>query len=77
LSTYSCAVSRGPGREWVTYSDVKLVDDDFAELGSTFETTADVAAGLVGNATSRLFTIQAATAFALEWMRFHRQVSPE
>src|SRR5262249_6977921 len=36
LRTYSCVVSRSAGREWVTYSDVKLVDDDFAELGLAF-----------------------------------------
>lgn len=76
LWTYSCAVSRGTDREWVTYSDVNLVDDDFAELGSAFEAADRVAVGLVGNATSRLFTVQAATAFSLEWMRFHRQASP-
>jgi Aminoglycoside 3-N-acetyltransferase len=70
------SVSGGTGREWVTYSDVKLVDDDFAELGSAFEEAGRVAARLVGNATSRLFTVQAATAFALEWMQFHRQASP-
>jgi aminoglycoside 3-N-acetyltransferase len=76
LWTYSCAVTRGTDREWVTYSDVKLVDDDFAELGLAFEAADHVAVGLVGNATSRFFTIQAATAFALEWMRFHRQAAP-
>jgi aminoglycoside 3-N-acetyltransferase len=74
--TYSCIVTMGTDREWVTYSDVKLVDDDFAELGSAFEAADHVAVGPVGNATSRLFTIQAATAFSLEWMQVHRQVPP-
>ncbi len=73
--TYSCVVMRGADREWAVYRDVKLVDDDFAELGSAFEAADHVTVGLVGSATSRLFTIQAATAFGLEWMRIHRQAS--
>lgn len=68
--SYGCAVATPTGRQWITYSDLVLDDGDFSDLGSAFEEgCADVRAGRVGGADSRLFPLRSAVAFAEVWMK--------
>ncbi|MGH8623853.1 MAG: aminoglycoside N(3)-acetyltransferase [Gammaproteobacteria bacterium] len=71
--TNSCAVTGPAGRRWITYQGLALHDDDFAELGRDFETHTDaVTVGKVGAAFGRLFSLHAATEFAIKWFIANR-----
>jgi aminoglycoside 3-N-acetyltransferase len=72
LRDYSCAVSGPTGRQWITYTDVALIDYDFPQLGAAFESSGAVTVGRVGDAASRLFPLRAATDYAGRWMAEHR-----
>lgn len=68
------AVLTDDGRRWVTYTDVAVNSDDFADLGAAFEEeTGLVDRGRVGDADCRLFTVTSAVTFAVGWLRRHRR----
>lgn len=72
-----CAVVTPTGaREWVTYDDVDLDSDDFADLGEEFERTGDAISGAVGDARCHLFPVRSAVAFATGWLAAHRSPAP-
>ncbi len=62
------------GRSWVTFSDLALDSEDFADLGTAFEDSPNsgVTVGQVGSADARLFPLPEAVAFAEAWLRAHR-----
>jgi aminoglycoside 3-N-acetyltransferase len=71
--TRSCAMLAPDGRRaWTTYEDVTLDADDFDVLGGAYEPSAEVTSGLVGEATSHLFPIAGAVAFATVWLAANR-----
>lgn len=72
LTEYGAAVVAGHTRRWVTWTDVATSSDDFAELGAAFELTGAVARGQVGLADSRLFDVDEAVTFAVDWLRENR-----
>ncbi len=70
---YSCVVRTSAGREWIKYTDVALDDADFATLGSDFEAKSSaVVVRHVGEATARMFRIQAAARFSTQWITLRR-----
>nr|WP_159943759.1 MULTISPECIES: AAC(3) family N-acetyltransferase [unclassified Nocardiopsis] len=60
------------GQEWATFADVYLDESDFTRIGADFEDTGAVVSGSVGEATSRLFSLPRAVAFATTWMTVNR-----
>ena len=72
-----CAVLDASGeRRWVTYDDVDLDSEDFADLGADFAATPHVVSGTVGDATCHLFPVRAAVAYATGWLAAHRLPAP-
>ena len=69
---HGCAVTRGAGREWITFDSVALDAGDFPQLGAAFSANGSVPTGQVGAARAALVPIAAATAFAFDWFRAHR-----
>jgi aminoglycoside 3-N-acetyltransferase len=57
---------------WTTWVDVLEQEDDFEDLGAAFEAAAAPAAGLVGNAETRLIAQRALVDFGTEWLAAHR-----
>lgn len=72
---FGAAVRTEAGREWITYTDVDVYSEDFAELGTAFEATGTVATGMVGEADCRLFGVRPAVEFAVGWLAEHRETS--
>ena len=66
------AVATPGGREWVTWEDVVLEEDDFGALGEAFDATGAVRTGRTGLAESRLMRQRELVAFAVAWMEEHR-----
>ncbi|MEU4243727.1 AAC(3) family N-acetyltransferase [Actinoplanes sp. NPDC026619] len=68
------------GREWVGYETTALNDHDFGDLGAAYEAAYDkdgsVRRGVVGAATSHLFSIREAVRFAKSWLTHRRPVCP-
>jgi aminoglycoside 3-N-acetyltransferase len=60
-------------REWVTYEDIDISDDDFEDLGADFEADRDVTLGEVGEGTARLFSQREAVDYAVEWFEENRR----
>jgi aminoglycoside 3-N-acetyltransferase len=71
---YSCAVIVNGLRQWISYADVVLDDQDFGEIGKGLErdSGASVKKGDVGEAPSRLLPLMQAVDYAKGWMRQHR-----
>ncbi len=59
-------------RAWKTYRNVDYQVDGFAECGAALEAAGTVRQGLIGSATTRLFSIRAAVDFATRWITEHR-----
>ncbi len=60
-------------RRWQHFEELKVNDDDFAEIGQTFEQSQPgVAIGQVGNAESRLFRQRPLVDWAVTRMTDHR-----
>jgi aminoglycoside 3-N-acetyltransferase len=55
-------------RVWKTFTTLEVDSDCFDELGADFERANPVTIGLVGSATTRLFSQRAAVDFAQQWM---------
>ena len=60
-------------RVWKTFTTLEVDSDCFDELGGDFERVRPVKIGLVGSATTRLFSQQAAVDFAEQWIVQERQ----
>ncbi len=59
-------------RAWVTWADLDVDEGDFDRIGSAFVDSGAVSTGRVGDATSHLFGLGAAVAFAASWMADNR-----
>ncbi len=60
-------------REWVSYDDIELVDDDFVDIGKRFaDETGLVRSGSVGCASCRLMPQRQLVDFAVQWMDENR-----
>ena len=55
-------------RVWKTFTTLEVDSDCFDELGVDFERARPVKIGLVGSATTRLFSQRAAVDFAEQWI---------
>jgi aminoglycoside 3-N-acetyltransferase len=62
-------------RVWKTFTALEVDSDCFDELGADFERTNPVTIGLVGSATTRLFSQRAAVDFAQEWITEKRNTN--
>jgi aminoglycoside 3-N-acetyltransferase len=60
------------GREWATWTDLDVDDEDFEQLGANLETLGLVRTGRVGDATCRLFDLPAGVAAAATWLAANR-----
>ena len=69
---FGAAMSTAAGRQWVTFTDVRVDSDDFVALGAAYEATGAVRTGKVGEADCRLFDARSGVAFAVEWLRANR-----
>ncbi|NEB78527.1 AAC(3) family N-acetyltransferase [Streptomyces sp. SID14478] len=69
----SFAAMTPQGRRWTTVRDTSISEDRFGELGEAFERdTSAVARGRVGAATTRLFPLADAVAYAETWLPRNR-----
>ena len=60
-------------RVWKTFTTLEVDSDCFDEVGADFETAYPVKIGLVGSATTRLFSQRAAVDFAEQWITEKRR----
>ena len=72
---YRCVIAEQGQRQWWSYEDVVLDDQDFADLGAAFDQTGHVVRGYVGQAECRLIPLAAAVDFATEWLRQYRSAA--
>jgi aminoglycoside 3-N-acetyltransferase len=63
----------GGGREWATWEDLDVDEEDFGRIGEAFLGTGAVSSGPVGDATGHLFDLAAGVAFATGWMSENRE----
>jgi aminoglycoside 3-N-acetyltransferase len=68
----AAAVLTETGREWVSWEDVDVDEEDFDRLGDDFDATGAVTIGGVGAATCRLMRQRAAVDYAVGWFRQNR-----
>ncbi|MFD7711975.1 aminoglycoside N(3)-acetyltransferase [Streptomyces sp. NPDC059786] len=57
---------------WEVVSEVRITSERFDELGADFERDRPVVRGRVGAATTRLFPVADAVAYAQRWLPLHR-----
>jgi aminoglycoside 3-N-acetyltransferase len=69
---YAAAVLTPQGRQWVTFTDVRVESADFEALGEAYELARAVPSGRVGVADCRLFPVRDAVEFAVGWLRENR-----
>jgi aminoglycoside 3-N-acetyltransferase len=62
-------------RVWKAFTTLEIDSDCFDDLGADFEKVNPVKIGLVGSATTRLFSQQAAVDFAQQWITQRRSNS--
>lgn len=55
-------------RAWKNYSDIEFDADCFTDLGNDLERTGSVKISQVGSASARLFSIEQAVDFAINWL---------
>jgi aminoglycoside 3-N-acetyltransferase len=61
-------------QQWVTFADINLDSDDFADIGRDFaQTSGRVREGSVGLASAQLMPQQALVDFGTAWMTQHRR----
>ena len=71
--TQGAPVLRDGQREWVSYPELDLNDEDFAALGADFERETGLArVGRVGRGEARLLPQRALVDFAVGWMSANR-----
>ena len=61
------------GREWATWADLDVDDEDFERIGEALLAIGAVSSGPVGDATGHLFDLAAGVAFATRWMSENRE----
>ena len=61
------------GREWATWEDLDVDDEDFDRIGEALLATGAVSSGPLGDATGHLFDLAAGVAFATRWMSENRE----
>lgn len=72
--THAAAVLAADGaREWVTFDDLELDEDDFGLIGAQLIAEHAVSSGKVGAAESHLFDLAAGVETARVWMAEHRR----
>lgn len=59
-------------REWATFNDIALNDDDFEQLGADFDAVGGAALGKVGCADCHFMRQRALVDFAVTWMEKNR-----
>ena len=73
-STHGAAVlTDDGGREWVTFDDLDLDEDDFEEIGTHLSSLGAVATREVGEADCHLFDLRTGVETARAWMSEHRR----
>jgi aminoglycoside 3-N-acetyltransferase len=73
VTTHGAAVlTEDGGREWVTFEDLDLDEDDFERIGEHLLTTGLVTTGRVGEATAHLMPLAETVEAARAWMAEHR-----
>lgn len=66
--TLGAPVMQHGQRTWVTYRDIHLDAESFAEIGEAFERQQEFPTGKVGSATARLFPVRQAVDYAILWL---------
>jgi aminoglycoside 3-N-acetyltransferase len=59
-------------RQWVTFTDLDINENDFPALGAAFEATGAVRRRQVGHTTAALMSQRALVDFGVRWMTEHR-----
>jgi aminoglycoside 3-N-acetyltransferase len=62
-------------RRWQTFRPLKVIDDDFAELGEAFAASGGEAQGCIGRAKARLMKVRELVDFAVPWIENNRKTS--
>jgi aminoglycoside 3-N-acetyltransferase len=73
IETQGAPIFENGQRVWKTFTTFEVDADCFDELGANFEKAHPVKIGLVGSATTRLFSQRAAVDFAEKWIAEKRQ----
>lgn len=60
-------------QRWVTYETLDLQDDDFEELGASFDLANSVIVHLIVQAEVRMFKQRSLVDFAIDWMEKNRE----
>jgi len=60
-------------RQWVSYEDININDDDFEIIGDAFAETGAESVGPVGIGTGRLCNQREVVDFATDWMNLNRR----
>ncbi|QDP39624.1 aminoglycoside N(3)-acetyltransferase [Radiobacillus deserti] len=58
-------------RNWKTYPDIEFREELFEELGKDFESEMPILTGEVGSGTCRLFPVQDAVNYAVQWLEHY------
>ncbi|MEZ5991978.1 MAG: AAC(3) family N-acetyltransferase [Planctomycetota bacterium] len=67
------AVELGHGRQWVQFEGLHYDSEDFAKIGTDFETHTKVSSGRVACAESKLIQQRPLVDFAVDWMNRNRK----
>lgn len=74
VTTHGAAVlTPDGGREWMTFTDLELDEDDFPRIGEHLVSTGAVSVGQVGEADCFLFELATGVETARAWMSEHRR----
>ena len=73
MITQGAPIVENDQRVWKAFQALELDSDCFDELGADFDKVHPVKIGLVGSATTRLFSQRAAVDFAQEWIARKRR----
>lgn len=73
FATESSAVMINGKRHWVTYTTQAVDDEDFVQLGESFDREKNMKVHKVGNADVRLMKQRELVDWAVKWMEKHRK----
>ncbi|CAL5871544.1 uncharacterized protein PFLUO_LOCUS5797 [Penicillium psychrofluorescens] len=68
LTQHSFAITTSEGRKWITVEDVAIDGDHLEDLGRDFASHHMLACSAISTATTRLFPLAAAVAYAQKWL---------
>jgi aminoglycoside 3-N-acetyltransferase len=60
-------------RKWVTFKTLELRDDDFGELGASFDRACNLTVQRIGRAEVRFFRQRALVDYAVQWIEDNRK----